>query len=350
VPVLVAVPELGLLVIAAAAMLLTWATVFLVANLLAPLFRIVPFIGGNIADAIIGAAHGVQDAMENAVRVQFQGATDLIDLFTGTIQDWIGTAQAFVVALQVALQDLTGKAVSGLVGLGGLLSRVQTKLQGAMADISKAWDKAVAVAADLARMTATIIPRLIQSAVDGVVSLVRGLVREVGRQADTATNALRDAIRAAIADTVRQLQAFAQSLVTALRTELRPLIREAQADANNAQALAQDVGDQLTHDLGHILELIGPIAAGMTVLELITEVAREVTRIARCTDPSCSYLGPQLGALNAIQDAALIAALAAIVGEAARDPVGAARTTRQAVDPFASMARDLVSDIIGRPV
>jgi hypothetical protein len=61
----------------------------------------------------------------------------------------------------------------------------------------------------------------------------------------------------------------------------------------------------------------------------------------------CSYLSPQLGALNAIEDVALIGALLAIVGEAINDPVAGARTARAAIDPMAAEAADLFASFTG---
>jgi hypothetical protein len=347
-PVLVAVPELGMLVIAAAAMLLTWATVFLVANLFAPLFRVVPVFGGNIADAIVGAAHGLQDAMENAVRVQFQGFTDTVDLITGGLQ-W---------ALQSGLDGITalwGVALDGFKAVGATLGGLQRNLQAAQHvaqgiadDVSRAFDKLAAQAVAIAKMTATIIPRLIQDAVGGVRDWAKGIVNAVARSASDALESVRLAIRAFIMDQVRSLSDTIARIQATLQHAVDDAIRGAQRDLQAAEGVLQGDIDGLTHDLQHLLDMVGPIAAGMTIAELIAEVAREVTRIARCTDPTCSYLGPQLGALNAIEDAALLAAVAVLVSEAVNDPYAAAAAYRNTMGPVVGFAREVYRDTTGR--
>lgn len=85
-------------------------------------------------------------------------------------------------------------------------------------------------------------------------------------------------------------------------------------------------------------------AAALAAAALVRPVATSLETMRRtCVDPSCAYLGPQLGALMALQDVALIGALFGIVGAAARDPAG----TASAVVAGTAAVRDLAAGLAG---
>lgn len=85
-------------------------------------------------------------------------------------------------------------------------------------------------------------------------------------------------------------------------------------------------------------------AAALAAAALVRPVATSLETMRRtCVDPSCAYLGPQLGALMALQDVALMGALFGIVGAAARDPAG----TASAVVAGTAAVRDLAAGLAG---
>lgn len=341
-PIVAALPSIGWLVFAAAVLLMTYAASFILLEPLKALARLLPIIGGDIANAIGDLGRWIQDAAEGYMESRIQAFTDFVDLVTGSIQYLLDTAGEGIVALFGAVQGLQ-KAAQGLqLQLQDSIGDVARDAQRALRDAGRGLSRAIAVAADLAYAIATTVPRLIDQAVAGVRTFARGIERDLRREIDNAVGVLRAAILGIVASQLDGIRTWVSSLITAVQR----LAQEIEADlGRRIRALEHDLGhrlDGLARDLEGLQRQIGVIPL-VGLVPWITSIANELTRIkTECINPGCNYLGPQLDALNAIQDAATIGIVAGLVAAAIQDPVGSAAR----LDEILSGADDLAREVM----
>jgi hypothetical protein len=345
-PALAAFPPIGLLLLAAIVLLLAYGIHFL-GDLIGALLGGLPFIGGAVRDVIRGATDGVVNFARSQLDHQVDDVRDLIDMVTGAIQWAIQSALDGVTQLWAVTFEMTSRFSSGIVSLAHQVGRIVDDVASAVRNVATAFGRIAAVAFDVGRILSHVIPDAIADVYHRAQAFVRGVQSDLQHAIDQTVKAVRDGILAAVASQLDALTHALQRVQADLIHRIDAAIHGAQADLNALEGVIQGDLDGLTHDLQHALELIGPITAGMTIAGLIAAVQTVVRDIERCHDPMCSYLSPQLGALNAIEDVALIGALLAIVGEAINDPVAGARTARAAIDPMAAEAADLFASFTG---
>lgn len=322
-----ALPPLLLVVIAAACLLAAMAFGFLIAKPLAMALGQIPVIGGQIADALLGAAQTVQSWAEDAFEGAVSAFQDVVDLITGMIQAWIDSVTdnlVWVVNQAVVLLRSVGSVWDYLQ------ARVKDLTDGIAAvakDAAKGIARAAAVAADLAGALARVIPDLIAKAIAATRDWALGKLQDAQRALQAIVAAVESAVLAKLGLERAARIAADNELADATQRWLNDLARELGADVNTlGRELGQAI-DGLELDLSGLRELIGPIAAG-TVVGLITKVATDVTTMYReCVQPGCNYLGPQLDSLNGIGNAVTLGAVVAWIAHAAQHPQAAAGDT-----------------------
>ncbi len=342
-PVVAALAPLAQIVIAAAIMLMVWAASIILLEPLKALFRILPFIGGNIADAIGNLGDWIADTVAAQMERQVQAFSDMIDFATGSVQIVL---DALVGGAEAAFGAIRGlqKAAQGIqLGLQQTIADVSRDVDRAIRDATRGLQRIQAVAQDLQQAITQAVPRLIDQAVATLRSWIRGIERDLQREIDNAVGAVRDAIAGIVASQLAGVRQWVSSLIT----QAQRALQELEADLwRGVRTLEHELGhrlDGLARDLEGlqtqigVIPLIGLVPWIKTIADTLTKVTTE------CVMPQCRYLGPQLDALQAIQDVATIAIVADLVGRAVRDPEGAAAD----IDSLLSGADDLARQVFG---
>lgn len=346
-PVVAGLAPLAGVVIAAAVMLMVWAASIILLEPIKFLLRQLPFIGSEIAKAVGALGDWVANAAADQLQRQVQGFTDLVDFVTGTIQ---GVLDAITDGIEILF--------GAIHGLQLMMQGIQRLAQQSLNDLSRDVDRAIrdatrgltriaAVAADLASALANAIPRMIDQAVAGVRSWVRGIERDLQRLIDDAVGALRATIVGMIASQLAGIRSWVSSLITQTQQALQGVERQLW---DGVRTLEHELGhrlDGLARDLEGlqrqigVIPLIGLVPWIQTIADTLTKVTTE------CVRPSCNYLGPQLDALNAVQDAATLAIVAGLVAAAVSDPEGAARNLDHVLSGADDLARDVFRSTTG---
>ena len=345
--VVAALPPILLIVLAAAALLAAYAFGQLIAQPLARALGGLPVIGQDIANALIGAAQGIerwaQDFFDNSV----SAIVDLIDAASGYVQYWIDQASDLLEYAAERVNVLLGVAASLQQQLQDRIGEVRDAIAGVVKDAAKALDKAVAVAGDLARAVAKVIPDLISKAVATALDWVRGRIDDV-RRAILATVA---AVETALLGKVSVEQAARVAADGRLRDDTQDWLDELERQlGGDISTLGRKVGtaiDGLDLDIGDLWKAIG-VVGSIPLATLLTQVITQVTTLEReCIRPGCDYLGPQLDILNAVQSAATLGALLAWLEHATHHPEAAASETVSGLDAILGPVRDLAGGLFG---
>ena len=342
--------ELLLIVLAAVALLLAYGARDLLIKPIAGLLRALPFVGGAIGDAVNGLGDAIASYVEQSFDRQVQAFTDTIDGVSGALQYFADEASKGVVLLFGGLEGLQ-KAAQGIQRqLQTSISDVASDLGRVARDATRGLAQVQSVAQDLQRAIQTAVPRLIDQAVAGVRTFVRGVERDLQRALDQAVGAVRSWVTGLLASQLDGIRQWVSSLVAQAQRGLQEL----EADLGRGiRALEHDVGhrlDGLARDLEGLQTQIGVIPL-IGLVPWIKSIADTLTKITtECVMPQCRYLGPQLDALEAIQDAATLALVAGAVAYAVRDPVGAAADLEQFMSGADDLARELFRSTTGARV
>jgi hypothetical protein len=302
-----------------------------IAAFVAQVFRGIPVVGSQIHDAIVslGAAFGAWVGARLAPAIQ--PLIDAVDFIVG-IPTWIvRTATAALTWAYIAIVTTTSQlgvvrawAEAQVASILGHLASLASRL----ADVV---GRVTAAEAAIARVVAITVPAAIATAVGQAVNRARELVAAASASLSTAILVAKAAVLAALGQEAAARLAADAAVRAAAAAEAAAVGRAASA-AIAAEAAATLAGDAaLERTIAGLRSQVGEWAGPATIAATITATLTEVSRLRRCADPMCSYLTPQLAALTAIQDAALLAALTGLAVQASHDPEGAARETVAAV-------------------
>ena len=346
-----ALPLLAFIVVAAAAMLFVSISKHTYVTPLQGLLRFIPIIGGGLADDIGQAFDTLQATLQRQLDQSVQAITDMIDFASGSVQvllnaaiqggEWLGHNLGFV-AQTVATQ-------AGEITTMG--RQLLAAIQDAADTIARVARDVISLSQQLANALTTTIPgliaqqlanvqHLIDSSIHAVVHPLRDFVKQV--QAEAHTLVQTEAGVRATADT---------SIMAALKTAESAIEIEI-GDVRTAvlRKLGTETGT-LQQELQGILDVIGTVAAGTTVVGLIEAVATEVTTMEReCVDPTCGFLGPQLPILNALGDAATLAIVGGMIATAATNPRAGASAAASLWNTLGPMVSDLLGTVTGGAV
>ncbi len=123
---------------------------------------------------------------------------------------------------------------------------------------------------------------------------------------------------------------------------LRPIQAELGTLGKAIDGLRMDVLGRI----GELWKVLTPIIA-LALPVVIPQVLERITKVEECTDPMCSVVTPTLPTLNALMDLGLLLAVGAVVGEAVRDPEGAAEATAGVVGGVVGIADGLLAEFAG---
>ena len=348
--VVAALPPILLIVIAGAALLSAYAFGQLIAQPLARALANLPVIGQDIANALIGAAQGVerwaQDFFDNSVTA----INDLIDAASGYVQYWIEQATDLLEYAAERVNVLLGVAASLQQQLQDRVGDLRDAIAAVVKDAAKALDRAIAVAADLARTVAKVVPDLIAKAVATVRDWVVGRLEDL-RRAILATVA---AVETALLGKVSVEQAARVAADGRIRDDTQDWLDElARQLGSDVATLGRQIGtaiDGLDLDIGDLWKAIG-VVGSIPLATLLTQVITQVTTLEReCIRPGCDYLGPQIDVLNAVQSAATLGTLLAWMEHATHHPEAAAAETVAGLDAILGPVRDLAGGLFGGAV
>lgn len=342
-----AIPAVVVLVPVVALLLFAFVNWRALGDFVAQFFRGIPVVGGQIHDAIVAVAAAVGQFWTTRLEPALQPVIDTIDFVAG-IPTWIvrtATGAATWVYVQVVGLAYTLSTLSGWAH--GQIAGILTRIAAAAASIATLQARAAALAASIANIIASRIPAAIAAAVAQASAYARGLVAAAVASLTLAVQAARAAALAAVGQEVAARQAADAALRAAAAAEAAAVGRQAAA-ATAAVAASASAGIlDLERNVAGLAEKVGPVAVGTTIAATIAATEAELERLRRCSDPICSYLSPQLDALNALLDVGTAVLLAELVASAVHDPKGTAGTVIEAADPLIAGARGLYGTIVG---
>jgi hypothetical protein len=345
--VVLAVPALVAVVVAFAALVMAWFRPQGLQGVIDQFLRGVPIVGGQIADAARSIASALGGWIASWIDGLVQPLVDVLDFSVGWARAGVQGATRVLGWLYATVAGLHAAITLGLAAASSTAGRLALSLQAEAAQVAGMALRLAATASLVSTIIAVRIPAAILTA---------------------ATTAERVAA-GALAAAVSSLQAFMLAQVAGLAHLLgqEALAREAADAAVRAAAAAQasevaraaaaalaaerafvgaEVGT-IGQAIDGVQAKIGEWAVPATIAATITATIAEVEQLRRCNDPMCSYLTPQLGALQAIEDVALLAAIAELVHEAAHNPAAAARDTIATADPIIGAVRGILGDLAG---
>jgi hypothetical protein len=347
VPVVLVLPELLPVVVAVAAMLLLWASTTILVKPLIWLFSQIPVVGERLGDAIGGFWHFLTDWASTWAQQAIQPLVDAADWISGTIQYLARQAQAAVSSIYSSIVTVSGKVITLAGWAQAQVAALLTRAAATAASIAGLVAHNAYVALQLAAIVAVKIPGAVAQAVATaqawaaaqLLTLHRALTAAIALVAAEARALLAaEAVARAGGDAAARAAAAAELL----------LAQRAIAAAMTALRTSTQVEVQaLDHAIQGVQTQIGNWAIPATIAATITATMTEVIRIARCNDPMCSWLSPQLGILNLVEDGIMLAAVVELVQAAAHDPEGAARVAIADFEAVAGGVEGLLADLTG---
>lgn len=346
-PVVFVLPELLPVFVAVAAMLLLWASTTLLVKPLVWIFSQIPVVGEHIGDAISGFWQFLTGWAQTWAQSAVQPLVDAADWISGTFQYLIHQAYLAVSAIHSSLVVTADRVTTWVGWAQAQVALLLTRAAATATAIAGLTAHNVYVAGQLAWIVATRIPGAIATAVVTVerwvaaqlLTLHRALTAAIALAAAEARALLASealaraggdaAVRAAAAAELLLAQKAVASAMAALRTSVNADVRAVERSVAGVQTQ------------------IGTWAIPATIAATITTTIAEVTRIARCNDPMCAFLTPQLGILNAIEDGVMLAAVVELVRAAAHDPEAAAHTAVADFEGVAGAVEGLLADLTG---
>jgi hypothetical protein len=310
---------------AIALLLLVFAALIVVRKPLVALLSMIPAIGGTVADAV---SNGLQAVIDWALYWAHQGLDPLVQLVWTPIQAVIGWAAGVVSALE-ALASFVSMIPSDVASVAAWAGSRITALVSSLASLAS---RVTAVAASIPTIARTVAAKLVGS----LNTELRAVISSVRAALAAAVSAV--ALQAA--QEVAALRAWAVVQVLGLSTALSAAV------ATLGHVTGVELPD-IRGQLARLAEGLGLLTAANLIGRLLTLERTVATTIEECVTPTCNVIGPQLGVLQALMDIGLLLAVGELVGEAVRDPEGAAKATAGAISGVAGAASGLVQEFAG---
>ena len=348
--VVLALPDLLLIVGIAALLLMANATKGAFVKPVADLLSAIPVIGGQLADVVSQGWDGVVAGLQ-------QNLNDAVGLLTGTLDLVHGAYQLVLNGVTGTAEWLgywTGQAIGGLGDLGNQLGSQIASILAAAVKAGQDALKALQQVGTLFNQVQTLVQTGIQDLIDASLQQFQATVNDLIKAALVPVHAAIHSVRLL----VHQFHSVEVAARTAADAQLGQAIDNTRAQLNtrihgvegDVAALDTRTGS-IEGEIGDILGEIGTIAAGTTLVGLITQVATKVTTMEReCVDPTCSFLGPQLDLLNALADVETLALVAAMVASAVQAPGAAGRDGAGQVASLAPTFLGMFNGITGAGV
>lgn len=342
-----AFPAIFVVAVAVAMLLLLYTRPAGLQDVIEQFLRGVPIVGGQIVDAFRSILGAIGSWISSWADSTIQPLVDLLDFVVGLAVAVVTAGARVVGFLQARLAGIAAAITLGLATVGSRIAGLVVGAALMAARISALVATAAALGSRISSIVATTIPAAISRAV---------AIAETWAQGQLA--ALRSFVTAGLlALESRLLSLLGQERLAraagdaAARAYAQARAAEVAAAAATALALERSATGVRLGELGQAIDgvesTIGQWAIPATIAATIATTIAEVEKIRACNDPMCAYLSPQLGALEAIADAATIAAIAELLHAAAHDPQAAARATIDAVGPVVAGAGSLFSELTG---
>lgn len=341
-------PPFALLLVAAVAFAVVYVIVILLIYPLAEGLRPIPLVGGSLGDAIKGFGDSILKTGQQVLDAQVQNLSSLIDFVSGSIQSVINEIVQ-VAGFQWNQLVGVGTSLIGLAGsVGQQIGTVLNLVKAAAQSAADAIARVEALAAGILDTVVHVITKQLAEVTSGIHVAVEGLVKSITDPLSAEIIKVRDHAAFMLHHEEGMRLAGDQSLSTAITATEATLGTEIDAVK---QALLRRLGTSvgtLQGEIGTLTDVIGEVAAGTTVVGLITTVATELDTLRReCVDPTCSFLGPQLPVLDALSSAAALAVFAAFVGAAVADPGGTAGVVSDGVDGMRGLYGPIFGGLTG---
>lgn len=344
---LLVLAEIGELISAFGAYLIVAVLLVWMIGVLAYVLSHVPVIGDQIASTLRDWQGSLQAGAQAQLNSQVKALTDTIDFISGTVQAFIREVTDTATWLGGQLSAIGSAALEGLQAL-------QTGLQSAAAAVTHLIQQAATLAAQiasgaaaLANALARIVPDLIARAISQAVGAVTDTIHGVQV---TLQHAISQAVAQFDAELAHAQTVFGQA-IDGIRAQLNAGLQNLRHTIDGEIAhVRADVGqsiDGLTGTIQGVETQIGAWVGPITIAAAIEGVITEVGRIARCHDPMCSYLTPQLSSLNEIAELAQLVAIGELVALAVQHPEQARSEVLGLVDGARGMVQTVFADLTG---
>lgn len=343
----VAIPAAVLVVIALAVLLLAWASSVFLAKPLTWLLLQLPVVGQSAAKAVGGMLDSIATWVLSWGQGAVQAMVDALDFVIGSAQ-WL--VRQLAITLSSIVNTLTKLGAWTYAHVGALAGQVATllaRVNAIAAQLATALARITALGVTVGGIIATRLPAAIASAVAQAAKYADAAVRQLDRTLRAAIAAALATAFAAITAEERARQAADAAVRAAAAAEAANAARSAAAALAQAERTIGIEVDGLGRAIDGVATKIGPLAWPTVAIGLTTILTELETMRRACVDPTCSFMGPQLRSLELAQDVAMLAAISALVAQAARDPEAAAAETLAAVRPIDGLVRSTFGAISG---
>jgi hypothetical protein len=319
------VAELPEVILAVLLLLWLWGTESVWVPALTKLLENIPVVGSSVASAVAGAAAGIVSWFASRAK---WGIDALVQLLAAPVA-WIGSVVDSVVSTAEGIAYNLAQLASQAAQLAGRVASTAASLASSVRTL-------VAQLAHVAATIPAIAARVARSVVDPIAASLARAIAAVHAALTVGLAAERAALTAAQGSLVKLVEYQAGLAARALASAVATLRQEWATDLKPVTAElsgVKGVTDAIT-------------AAGIIPLAIAT--ATELAKVTtECITPTCEAITPQLDVLNALLSGVELAALAAIVAEAVRDPEAAARGTAGIVGELHGLVRDVAGPVFG---
>jgi hypothetical protein len=285
----------------------------------------IPVVGGNLAERLNAGADIVVGWAESWAKWGINAMVQIIAVPVGWLGAIVGGVVNLAEGIVANLATLFGLAAAGLDRLISTASLLAGQVVTVAAHLAAL---AASIAGSIASIASALIARaveLVRAEVASVLALAEAGIARVAALVGSVEAALAARIAAAVAGLTASLAAA----VGALQLQL----------GHDVQAIDGELA-KLTAGVGQLAGLLPLIGVVPIVLEL-TDIAEE------CIIPNCKVQGPQLGVLQDLMAMATLLAVGELVGEAVRNPAGAAGEVAAIAGDVEGAARDLFGAFAG---
>lgn len=343
-PLVLVLPDLAFIVLAALLLLLAWSLRGLLAPLINAIIRPIFAIGDTLADGLLSLLDGLVNAAESALAAGVKVITDLVDLATGAAQWLLGLGADAIDAVAGFAREATGNLFGLVAAAQSDIGDLVAGAAAGLVQLGKLADKLAGAVGDIAHLIASTIPNAIHDAVVAVQHFAQGLVNDASTALHKVIDATTATLRGLISDAVTTAEHLVGDLRDDVQSSLQDLQKTLQADLAAAIAVVTTEVGTLTHSLDGLLTLLRPFAIPAVVAATVEMVTEWPATKRECIDPTCSFLSPLLSELS---DGIILAGIAGMVAYAIEDPEGAAHAMIGLSEPFISGGRELFHELAG---
>lgn len=307
----------------------------------------VPVIGDQIASTLHDWQGSLQAGAQAQLDATIKPLTDTIDFISGQVQSFLREVTDTATWLGGQLSAIGSAALDGLHAL-------QVALQSALQAIAHLIQQAATLAAQIANGAVALGQALAHAIPDMIARAISQAVGDLNATIHTVQAAAQHALSQATATFDAELHSvqtvFGQA-IDGVKAQLAAGLQNLRHTIDGEIATVRaDVGtsiDGLTGTLQGVETQIGAWVGPITIAAAIEGVITEVGRIARCNDPMCSFLTPQLGSLNEIGEIAQLIAIGELVALAVQHPEQARSEVLGLVDGVRGMVQTVFADLTG---